>query len=197
MTKPLNELFIDLANEFPKCNIYLYGSQVYQTTTPLSDFDFIVVGDIPTSSEKRDFGDLHLYDWDDFETLLLAHDISALECLFLNASQKHEVKPLSVTLDLAQLRTNCSTKASNSWVKAKKKVEVENEPYIAQKSLFHSLRILTFAIQLAETGKINFIQTNLWNEVNSLPINWGSWNNHFKSRYNALKSHLRTLCPKE
>ena len=196
MSKPLNELFIDIANEFPKCNIYLYGSQVYQTQTALSDFDFIIVGTKTEFSEKRSFGDIHCVPWDTFEQRLAEHEISFLECMFLLPNQKYEYQKINWSLDLALLRTSCSAKASNSWVKAKKKLEVENEPYIAQKSIFHSLRILKFAISLAETNQIDLIQTNLWNEVQSKPLSWEVWNKDFKPVYNQLKSHLRTVSPK-
>lgn len=196
MSKIIQSLFIDLANEFPKCNIYLYGSQVYGTQTELSDYDFIIVGTPSDFSEKRSFGDITCLTWESFQLKLDEHDISQIECMFLSPSQKYEHQMIKWSLDLTKLRSSCSAKASNSWIKAKKKLEVEDEPYIAQKSLFHSLRILKFAISLAESKSIDFHQQNLWNEVKSLPLDWETWNKTFKPTYNELKSHLRTLSPK-
>lgn len=198
MTK-LNQLLNELSKEFPLCNIYTYGSWVYKTNSELSDFDFIITGpNVSTTSEVRDFGDIHFYSVPDFRNKLIEHEISILECLFLSNDLKIEKSSLlEFTLNLSNLRDSCSQKASNSWVKAKKKILIENEPYIAQKSLFHSLRILKFAIQIAQYGKIvDFNQSHLWNEIKSLPLDWELWNQNYKPVYNSLKSEFKRISPK-
>lgn len=194
----IQNLLDQLQLKYPQCNIYLYGSHVYNTNSEKSDYDFIIVGNT-TSEEsiKTEFGDLHFYSKPDFMNLLYRQEISALECYFLPEEFKRERFPLEWTLDLGKLRDSCSQKSSNSWVKAKKKLLVENEPYLAQKSLFHSLRIIQFAIQIAATGKLsNFDTRILWNEVVSLPLDWEHWVSHFKSRYNSLKSEFKKNAPK-
>jgi predicted nucleotidyltransferase len=193
----ITKLLDQLQNKYPESNIYLYGSHVYGTNGEKSDYDFIVVGNLPTSSEKPEFGDLHFYSKEDFTRLLQEQEISALECYFLPPEFKRESFPLTWSLNLEQLRASCAQKASNSWVKAKKKLLVEQEPYIAQKSLFHSLRILHFAIELATTETlINFNSLSLWQEVQSLPLDWDQWVDHFKPQYNSLKSQFKKSAPK-
>lgn len=194
----IQNLLNQLQLQYSECNIYLYGSHVYNTNGDQSDYDFIIVGNI-TSEEsiKTEFGDLHFYSKPDFINLLSRQEISALECYFLPNEFKRERFTLEWKLDLGRLRDSCSQKSSNSWVKAKKKLLVENETYIAQKSLFHSLRILNFAIQIATTGKLsNFDSKPLWNEVNSLPLDWEKWASHFKPIYNSLKSEFKKIAPK-
>lgn len=186
-----------LSNQYPTENIYLYGSHVYQTNGPKSDYDFIIVGKVATSSEKTEYGDLHFYSTEDFTQLLKNQEISALECFFLPQKFKVERFTLDYQLNLETLRSSCSQKSSNSWVKAKKKLLVENEPYLAQKSLFHSLRILKFAIELAETGKLSqFDSRLLWAEINLLPMEWDLWVETFKPEYNSLKSKFKKTAPK-
>lgn len=137
------------------------------------------------------------YSQAEFQTLLLNQEISALECYFLPKELTREVFSLHWELNLEQLRISCSQKASNSWVKAKKKLTVEKEPYIAQKSLFHSLRILAFAIEISQSGELtNFDSNSLWKEVSALPLNWDLWNRTFKPRYNFLKSEFKKNAPK-
>ena len=61
------------------------------------------------------------------------------------------------------LRTSISTITSNSWVKGKKKliITVDYDLNLALKSVFHSLRILDFGIQISENKKIvNFSNCN-------------------------------------
>jgi predicted nucleotidyltransferase len=194
----ISNLLTQLQNKYPESNIYLYGSHVYQTNNDKSDYDFIIVGEHETNSVKTELGDLHFYSRSDFNQLLQSHEISALECFFLPQEFKKETFPLSWQLDLDKLRASCSQKASNSWVKAKKKLQVENEPYLAQKSLFHSLRILKFATEIAATGKLsNFESTSLWQEVSSLPLNWNTWSDKFKPQYNSLKSEFKKIAPKK
>lgn len=192
----MKDILDSLSQEYPNCNVYLYGSHVYGTQNEKSDMDFIIVG---TATEysfvKENLGDIHCLPWEKFIQKINEMEISILECLFLDPSLKRESKQIQFNIDLPLLRSSCSAKASNSWVKTKKKLEVENEPYIGQKSLFHSLRILTFALSIAKTGKIDFNQASLWQEVQSIDLNWQALNSHFKPKYNALKSELRKVIP--
>lgn len=185
----------EIIKQYPNCNVYTYGSRVYNTQSDKSDFDFIVVGEtILTESKNTSWGDLHLFSKQDFVQKIKEHEISALECLFLPSHLKQEIFQIDFTLNSEILRHSISQKSSNSWVKAKKKLEVEKELYIAQKSLFHSLRILTFGIELAQTGKIfNYNQSQLWKTViDCPPEKWSS----LKPLYNSLKSKFKEVCPK-
>ena len=121
--------------------------------------------------------------------------IRALEGLFGPYSfLKFEV---NVKMDNEALREAISQKASHSFVKAKKKIEVEKELRIGQKSLFHSLRILEFGIQIAQTGKIfDFTQSNhYWEEISKIS-DWAELNRIYKPIYNKLHTEFKLACPK-
>lgn len=186
-----------MAQEFTEGNIYVYGSQVYQSVNSQSDLDFIVIGPYKSTSEVRSWGDLHILNQSEASQKLVDHEISLLECFFLPTEYKIERFPLTFQLNLESLRHSCSQKASNSWVKAKKKLLVEHEPYVAQKSLFHSLRILIFANELAETNQIvSFNQHELWQQIVALDPDWALWEQTFKPKYNQLKSQFKKLTHK-
>ena len=55
-----------------------------------------------------------------------------------------------------KIRNSFSHVASNSFVKCKKKIEVEAsyDPHTGRKSLWHSLRIVDFGIQILKHDKI-------------------------------------------
>lgn len=79
---------------------------------------------------------------------------------------------------------------------------MENEDtYIGFKSLFHSLRIINFGIQLCKNNEIDFeSQKELWNEIYEEYIykkDWEYLKNKYKPIYNSLMSEFRLLAPKE
>ena len=87
--------------------------------------------------------------------LLNEHDIMALEIYYQFNNIEREM--FNFLLDLDKLRRRVSAICGNSWSKARKKLEIpEEDDYIALKSLFHSIRILSYGIDLAETGNIDF-----------------------------------------
>jgi len=196
------EKILNQINSKDILNIYRYGSVVYGTNTELSDEDFIVI--IKDGLEKDiiiDGMDLHLIPLEVFNKKLEEHDPMALECLYLPDSCKVlENKDLKHKIDIEKLRNSFSAKASNSWVKAKKKLEVEKDfnVYLAKKSLFHSLRILTFGMQIASYGKIiNYsAANNFWNNIKDNPsTEWTIYKEEFQSTYNRLKTTFRKLAP--
>jgi hypothetical protein len=141
-----------------------------------------------------------IYDCKRFQQRVDDHEISVLECLCL--PKEHILQKemdFSWTLDLGKLRESLSAKASNSFVKAKKKFEVEQQPYIAKKSLWHSLRILKFGIQIAVNGRItDFAETNdLWKEILGNPsTSWEDYKAKYQTLYNNLKTQFRLVAPK-
>jgi len=183
-------------------NVYIYGSRAYGCNRADADFDFIVVTKDITINETVDHQNINMavYSIEDFKKKIAEHEISVLECLFLPADKilKQDVG-FEFVLDLKQLRRSLSEKSSNSWVKAKKKFDVENQTYIAKKSLFHSLRILMFGIQLAQHGKIvDFVAANgYWNEIMLNPAtDWKTYNSLYKKIYNELKYAFKKAAPK-
>lgn len=90
-------------------------------------------------------------------------------------------------------------KASHSFVKAKKKIEKEKDYYIGWKSLFHSLRILTFGTQIAQMGKIeNYGAANhIWFDILKDPhYEWAYYEDKYKPIYNDLATTFRKVAPK-
>lgn len=184
--------------------LYYYGSINYGTNQENSDYDFVAIVDMNNNDylqyETPDV-DIHIISINHYKTLLKQHDIMALETFF----NPTPIIPYSTEfeLDLKTLRHKISAIVSNSWVKAKKKVNLLGEDdYIGYKSLFHSIRILDFAVQLAETGKINDFQKMkpIWNEINFLVYAGKSIDEimaHFKPNHNAMASKFRALAPKD
>lgn len=183
-------------------NVYSYGSQVYGTATLRSDRDFIVISDDLEDHKQIDShtGDIsiHSYKIATFQDMLDQHKIFALESYFLPSSfvLKDEVK-FSFKLDKPLLRKEISAKSSNSWVKCKKKLEVEHDYYIAVKSLFHSFRIVNFGLQIATEGAIvNYhVANDIWEEIKTYytarHLDWNFYNEKFKSRHNELMTEFR------
>jgi hypothetical protein len=101
-------------------------------------------------------------------------------------------------LNNSLLRNEISAKSSNSWVKASKKLTVEkNSEYIGKKSLWHSLRIVIFGIQIATKGKIvDYTAANyLYNEIiNSGNDDWSYYKDKYQSVFNGLCTEFRKWC---
>lgn len=183
----------------PACNVYTYGSRVYGTQTEQSDEDYIVISDdLALKTLSLPGRDLHVYTPSEFSKAIEDHEIWALESLNLPPTLKHETIPFYYQLDLRLLRTEISSKSSNSWVKAKKKIEKEKDFYLGEKSLWHSLRIIDFGIQLARSGKITDFQS--MNSLYPLIVNqhkaWAQLQLEFKSIFNQKHSEFKKNCPK-
>jgi len=196
----------------PVTNIYEFGSRVYGSNDENSDSDFIMVCTSEFYKEqiqgKETDINVHWYTVEQFQGLLNNHDIQMLECFFLpDRFIKRENVLFNFKLDKQKLRTSISTITSNSWVKGKKKLIVtgDYDQRIALKSIFHSLRILDFGIQIAEYGNIvnyssmNYILTDLKKMSESyqrLEL-WEAIDQKYRSLFNKLSSHFKTLCPKD
>ena len=181
--------------------VYPYGSRVYGTASPQSDYDFIVVHDGASSNDAQQYDSrskdlsVHTYHADSWQRHLVDHKIFAIECHSLMPTDQFKF-----TLDKPALRKEISSKASNSWVKCKKKLTVEeNEYYIGIKSLFHSFRIPIFGIQIAAEGKVvDFAEANsIWNELRDRHnATWDELKEEFQPRHNALMSVFRKYAEK-
>lgn len=184
-------------------NVYTHGSRVFGTASSSSDHDYIIVTDGEIGKEDTLTGngvDATVYDCKRFRQRIEDHEVSVLECLFLPTEHilKKELE-FSWQLDRSKLRESLSAKASNSFVKAKKKFEVEQQPYIAKKSLWHSLRILKFGIQIAVHGRItDFAEANgLWKAITDNPsVVWEDYKQEYQTLYNNLKTQFRLVAPK-
>lgn len=196
--------------------IYPYGSRVYRTESYQSDYDFIVVhnGDRANDSQQFDSRSkdlsIHTYHADSWQGHLDAHKIFAIECFSQSpdyASDSFLANPFKFTLDKPTLRKEISSKASNSWVKCKKKLTVETDEdayYIGIKSLFHSFRIPMFGIQIAQHGRIvDFEVANdlWWDELEPIASSgyrteWESLKEQYQARHNELMTEFRKYAEK-
>lgn len=194
-------------------SIYHYGSCVYDTQTVQSDIDYIC---IVNSTQNKFNGeqvsfyadgakqDVQFMTVDHFQSMLNEHKIWALECLFLPSAHIVYQSDIqwSFQLDLEKLRSSVSSVASNAWIKCKKKIEVENTPYVGLKSLFHSLRVLYFGIQIAKLSKIaNYKEANLhyaeiMSVLNTDQCQWSYLKDKYQGVYNQLSSEFRLVAPK-
>lgn len=101
-----------------------------------------------------------------------------------------------------QIRQQFSATASNSWAKAHKKMTVEKDldMYRGKKSLFHSLRILKFGVQLCDKGYIYDFKAarDLWFEIYNMPDDtpWETYKEKYRPLYNSFRSELAVLAPK-
>lgn len=194
--------------------IFQRGSNVYGTADEQSDMDFIMV--VPDSFaleseiieyvldndvKSNDFQIMNEWKWIE---LINNHDIVAIEGLYIPDS-KVIVGDMNCYRKLFhlnpwKLRQSLSKVSSNSWVKCRKKLTIEKDYNlkIAQKSIFHSLRILMFGIQLLETGNIDFgCANNILSEIKSIPYpTWEKYYMTFHDLHNSLKSQFRKLAPK-
>lgn len=150
--------------------IYPYGSQVYGTAGKDSDSDYIIVtksATLPSGAFKQNAISNEdwtiqgvLYSRGGFLDALNNYEIGALECISLPEEDKVlETKLLKTLLsrprrwDEDDMIKAIIQKASNSWFIADKQAKSGFKDR-AKKGIYHSLRILTFGLQLKEHGRI-------------------------------------------
>ena len=199
-----------------------YGSTVYGTRTERSDIDIIAICEseedlynVHQSKDYQEFSDysrdvdLHLISLKTFQELLNNHDIMALETYYQMHEDDKEL--FNFTLDLDTLRRKVSAVCSNSWSKARKKLDIpEEDDYLGLKSLFHSIRILSYGIDLARDGRIDFKNvlidgekiacSNFWKQLQyeySQGFRWKDFKAEYTPLQNSNATLFRTLAPKE
>lgn len=179
----------------PIIKVYNYGSSVYGCTTDKSDNDYVVVVDSNEYlyySVNNDEGDFTVYSKPLFIKRIKEHHITAMECIFQHEEDSF-VKYFE--LDLESLRREISAVSSNSFVKCKKKLR-DGDDYIGRKSMFHSIRILMFGIQIAQYGRIvNYKEANMFMPIVMEKNTWEEIQAYFQPVYNKLKSHFKVLAP--
>lgn len=197
-----------------RTDIFLRGSAIYGTFEHgVSDLDYLVVVDdscnwMLSDYQKGEFqfkvvdyylginNDYTFMTQANFVTSVRNNEIDKLECIF---ARRDEYYDSLFILDKWKLRRSVSSICSNSWVKAKKKLIVDKDYdlRIAQKSLWHSLRIYMFGIQIAKYNTIkDFSEANyLWDEIKNEPNPvWDVYYAKYKPLFNKLRSELVELC---
>ena len=183
-----------------------YGSYLYGTNDDESDLDLIVV--VPSYWNIKDddrqwaWGDTdyQFYTEEEFIQAIKDHKLWAIELLSQEKATLISYRQKYFNLDLWKLRKEVSGISSNSFVKAKKKMTIEKDYDLrkAKKSLFHSIRVLMFGIQIAKNGKIvDFAEANKYlDEINAMESNnWEDYRKKYKKIQNYYHSELVKLCP--
>ena len=183
-------------------NIYEYGSIVYGTYVEgKSDRDYIVIvpDDYNIDVDQVEDNNCHynIFHKTTWQEKLNNNEVDAMEIYFL--PYKHVIKEtvyFETKIVPAKIREQFSRTASNSWVKCKKKLVVEDSfnPRVGKKSLWHSLRIIEFGIQILRTGKINNYGcvNHLYDPiVNNTHNDWEHYQHYYQPIYNAKKSMFR------
>ncbi|KAL6058905.1 hypothetical protein QOT17_014572 [Balamuthia mandrillaris] len=166
-------------------NLYQWGSRVYRTNLPDSDWDFLAVIDEPSTEPGRQVyakllpqGDsmevfvdkkinVTFYTLGGFVTQIHAHALMLMEALFLPSEnvwlrRLDDVQLLREqwTLDRAIFWRSVMWETNRSIRNAKKKFANGNVKK-GKKELFHAIRYLMFALQILDEGKIcNFAAAN-------------------------------------
>lgn len=211
---------------------YNRGSIVYGTTTKHSDHDVLVVmpdnyafiNDLDCTKNDKVDSRIHSFIIEDenidgqivkksdFIDMIHNHEPLALEAIFLDTQVLHMDYDFRqhFKLDKWRLRQTFCSIANNSWAKAGKKMTVEKDldMMCGIKSLFHSIRLLVFACQIAEHGKIidysaccDLWKTILYEYYNTLAFEhhnsvWEYYKAKYKPEWNAWHSRLVELCPR-
>ena len=194
-------------------NWYLFGSRLYGSNRENSDYDYIVVcyNDV-YDSVILDYDDInvHIFSTDMFIRKIENMDIVALECLFSNNIKqvKYNFIPnFNNSFDEYNIRKFASTISSNSYVKGKRKLIVtgDYDLDIGLKSIFHSFRILDYAIQVVRNKKItnwtkyNYILDDLYEMSKKYMYDelWQKIDDKYRASYNELKHELKLIAPKQ
>ena len=182
-------------------NVYLFGSQLYHTSNDNSDYDYIIIANnsVESTEVRRGLFNIHIYTPDKFISDLNWHRINNLECIYAPnwAKLKETIKFDDFKIDKNKLRHAISHISSNSWVKCRKKLD-EREYYIGIKSLFHSIRIPMFGIQIAKSGRITDFScaNHIWDKLRKKHWNWSELDTEFRPILNQTLSEFRKSSPK-
>lgn len=180
----------------PLIKIYPYGSRVYGTANRKSDYDFMAVADSQDLELDYTFEcdnvSVHVVSEALFIKKIKEQHISYLECIFQNTDDEYAKY---FKLDKEQLRRSISAITSNSFVKCKKKMAI-GEIYIGKKSMFHSIRILLFGIQIAKYGAIvDYECANVYYDRVMSMDSWEEIQTEFQPRYNRFKTEFKLVAP--
>ena len=173
---------------------------IYGTYNSNSDWDFIVVANTSNTNQEIHSGNfnLHIMTEEHFLKALKQHNSSCVEALLTPREfiLKEEVR-IDWSPNISSLRHSFSHISSNSWVKAKKKM-YQGDYYIGIKSLFHSLRIPLFGIQIAQTGSIyDFSVANyIHDKIFSKEWTWSELDLEFRPLRNTILTDFRNITTK-
>jgi hypothetical protein len=203
--------------------IDLQGSRLYGTDHSNSDWDIIVIGDIPSfvpnALKKSDSfsqnihlykeivtknGDkiqAHMFTTEGFYSSLNSYDIPSIEVLYhLDRVKALSEKKFEMQINNEMLLEAALKESSLQWTKAKDLINnpEETDKYPALKRVWHSFRYLIFTEQILKYGKIiDFSAANyLYNGIINAQFNDFSY---FEENYLPLKieiqNRIKSLVP--
>ena len=193
---------IEAANIHPKKvkGCYIFGSRCYQTASEFSDWDIILIANSTSYETEIVVGNYNIHIITPDLALKYAKDnhIKAIELICAPEWAKLLEFDFKFVYKEDSFRHNISHTVSNSWVKAKKKIQ-QGDYYIGIKSLFHSLRIADFGTQFASRGRIDFTSSNwIWKEINSeAEFEWEDLFKRYKPLLNERLTEFRKLASKK
>lgn len=178
---------------------YIFGSRVYGTHNHWSDTDVkLVYKGIHSGQEiKRTDFNIHLISEQDFQRQLKEHLPGPVECIMAPQEFRWEKSTPDFRLSIPSLRHMFSHTSSNSWVKARKKLE-QGDYETGIKSLFHALRIPMFGTQLATTGRITDFScaNHIMEELRSRTWTWEELDERFRPDRNRIMTDFRKVTVK-
>ena len=186
--------FIDQDGVFDneKCDIRLHQFTIEMMDVPKTDVQVVRESDfIDMINEHTPFA---------LEAILLTNEV-----LYNTDDNKKTIADYRQYFKLNKwlLRESFGSVSNNSFAKAKKKMTVKKDLDMrcGAKSLFHSIRLLMYACQIAENGLITdfYVARPLYTDIFTDLENGFKWDD-FKVKYkpvwNEWHSKLVKLCPK-
>lgn len=176
-------------------DIFIYGSQVYGSAHEGSDYDIVMVAGALLPHEEKRLTlngvnlNVHVYTPDIFKQALQKHDIMNLEAVFAPEwAILQEKSNYSREVIAKKLIKNNLTQSQSSWFNGKMKIKDGNITK-GVKGIFHSMRMLMFAAQIIEHGKIvDFsVGNSLYEEM--MDCDEFEWS-YYKEKYLPLKVEL-------
>lgn len=162
------------------CDIFLCGSRVYGCAKQDSDEDFVVVIEKLDARQDlifRDDVNIIVHTTESFQDALKNHNMLALECFFADDQYHlcHGKMSYKFKLDSKKLLQQVNEKSVSDVTKASK--IFDKTPDLAKKKLYHSIRVLLFARQILQRGKIyDYGEANdLWEEIETRPGDWTAY----------------------
>lgn len=169
-------------NESDIVNVYAYGSRIYGTHSPDSDYDYVVVfksallpsgafKDNAKSNEDRSI-QIICYSRGGFKAGLEQYDISCIESLYLPTEFVVQKKwPFKLDkINLKEFSSKIISKVSASWHSAGLALG-DGHYYHAKKGFYHAIRIADFALQLKDSNftSLDFSTAKTyWNEISKV-----------------------------
>ena len=167
-------------------------------------FDVNIYKECQFTYELENYLDCSLFEY----ASLSHHDGSSpvkMQCTLLER-KPYPIKPPSTPENKSDFRRPFSRKSSNSFVKCKKKLCVELDLMTGLKSMFHSMRIISFAIQILKYGYIKqfdvaneyFVDIMQYSNVSQDKYEevWNILNTKYGEIRKKLEKEFHTLAPK-